>query len=872
MSLLNVFYLSRAALLVACVAPLYAQRLPDAKNLLARALHLADLYNWAEAAPVFKQAEELFAAAGDRRNAFFAKLGGIRSNIEHDQQTLPLVSAQLAEALDDDPLLLIDRELRMFCLIVKGDIDTETDTAAMREDWAQVQALARELGDLKWQYRALAQLGIAAFYDADLETSRKNVGAALAAATKAGDVGAQIRFLTILANGLLQTKMFEQALAYLDKVIQMAAAIPDAGYQFTAQEFRIETLIELGQLDTAQRITDELLTLARGARRSVHEVTALGLAAEIAMARDDRRTALAILDQTITSAEASGLTRLLARVHSRSADIHRKNGDLDKAEREAELAAASTQASGDLWAVPQRLQTLAQVQIARGRYAEADRVYDRAEAFIDSLIGKATTVLEKTAVITASGQIYSEHFSLVADRFSDPKKAYAIIEGVRGRVATDLLVAGATSSAAAKSTERAISQLRLKLMAARSTDQVRSLRDEIFMAEQGRWVAPGVSALKTRSPEAVEIEQVQRSLAPSVLLLEYVLADPTSYCLLISRDAVRILTLKSKGELEQLIAAYLKAAKAKTFAFAEARRLYDALIRPVREAVAAETLIVRDGQLHLVPFDALREPSGHYVVEGKTVLYSPSATTFYLLTQEKQRPRTAHRTLLAVGGIPYSRSRINRSGRNRGDGRERFVDLPASGDEVAIASAAFRRRDGQLLLGASATESAFKTSALGEYRAIHLAVHGFADAIFPARAALVLVSDPRTGEDGFLQASEVVQLQFDADLVVLSACDTAVGPLQGQEGIANLSKAFILAGARTVVSTLWQVDDSSSLFLMRRFYAHLLEKRSVAFALAAAKRDMLRTYGRTAIPYQWAGFTIEGAATQPFMSNRGRVN
>lgn len=151
---------------------------------------------------------------------------------------------------------------------------------------------------------------------------------------------------------------------------------------------------------------------------------------------------------------------------------------------------------------------------------------------------------------------------------------------------------------------------------------------------------------------------------------------------------------------------------------------------------------------------------------------------------------------------------------------------------------------------------------------IHLAVHGFADTTFPDRAALVLLSDPRTGEDGFLQASEVAQLNFDADLVVLSACDTAVGPLQGQEGIANLSKAFILAGARTVISTLWQVDDSSSMFLMKRFYAHLLEKQSAAFALAAAKRDLLRTYGRKAIPYQWAAFTIEGAAMQPVLSNR----
>jgi CHAT domain-containing protein len=337
----------------------------------------------------------------------------------------------------------------------------------------------------------------------------------------------------------------------------------------------------------------------------------------------------------------------------------------------------------------------------------------------------------------------------------------------------------------------------------------------------------------------------------------------------ISRHASRIVHLKGMAEIEPLIAAYLEAVKAKMPALAEARGLYDALIRPVWEVAAARTLvIVRDGRLHLVPFDGLRGPSGRYVAEGKTVLYSPSATTFYLLMQEKQRPRTAHRTLLAVGGIPYSRSPINRSALTRGHDAGRFVDLPSSSDEIALARGALSGSDNKLLLGASATEAAFKTAGLGEYRVIHLAVHGFADTVFPDRAALVFLSDPRTGEDGFLQASEVAQLNFDADLVVLSACDTAVGPLQGQEGIANLSKAFILAGARTVISTLWQVDDSSSMFLMKRFYAHLVEKRSGAVALAAAKRDLLRTYGRKAIPYQWAAFTIEGAATQPVLSSR----
>ncbi len=128
------------------------------------------------------------------------------------------------------------------------------------------------------------------------------------------------------------------------------------------------------------------------------------------------------------------------------------------------------------------------------------------------------------------------------------------------------------------------------------------------------------------------------------------------------------------------------------------------------------------------------------------------------------------------------------------------------------------------------------------------------------RSALVLLSDPAAGEDGFLQASEIVQLPLKSDLVILSACDTAIGPLEGEEGIAALSRAFLLAGARSVVSTLWSIDDTFSLFLMKQFYKHLASHEPPATALTSAKRDMLRKYGAAAVPYYWAGYTLEGAA------------
>lgn len=176
----------------------------------------------------------------------------------------------------------------------------------------------------------------------------------------------------------------------------------------------------------------------------------------------------------------------------------------------------------------------------------ADRVYDRAGAFIDAMIGNASAVLEKTALIKASSEIYGQHFALVAGRFNDPARAYSIIEQVRGRIATDLLLAGSISSDEARRAERAISRLRLKLIGARSTDEIRRIRDQIFMAEQSQWVTPGVSILKAQAHQTIGADRVSKSLTSSAVVLEYVLAEPRSYCLVISRQGSRIVPLAGR--------------------------------------------------------------------------------------------------------------------------------------------------------------------------------------------------------------------------------------------------------------------------------------------------------------------------------------
>src|ERR1035438_5323353 len=136
-------------------------------------------------------------------------------------------------------------------------------------------------------------------------------------------------------------------------------------------------------------------------------------------------------------------------------------------------------------------------------------------------------------------------------------------------------MAGSVAPAQAKKDQRAISELRLKLAGARSTSEVRQIRDQIFLVEQAQWITPEISILKAQSHDPVSLEQVQRRLDPSAVILEYVVADPRSYCLVISKTDARIVALADKQSIEALIAAYLKAVKAKGSAHKEGRALYD---------------------------------------------------------------------------------------------------------------------------------------------------------------------------------------------------------------------------------------------------------------------------------------------------------
>jgi CHAT domain-containing protein len=246
----------------------------------------------------------------------------------------------------------------------------------------------------------------------------------------------------------------------------------------------------------------------------------------------------------------------------------------------------------------------------------------------------------------------------------------------------------------------------------------------------------------------------------------------------------------------------------------------------------------------------------------------------YVLRGKSTRPEH-QTTLLAVGNAPYQNQANVSAALVKPTGvKDRLLrgvsdtfgtalyDLPQTQDEV-LDIKNILRSDAILLLGAQATETAFKAEKLTGFKIIHLAVHGFSDSRFPERSGVVLGIDPKSSDDGLLQVREITRLRFDADLVTLSACDTGVGKLQGEEGVTDLAEAFLVSGSKSVVASLWSADDTFTHALMVRFYTHIVAGEDQASALRGAKLDLLEKYGRDVSPYYWSAFVLTGDGGSP---------
>src|SRR5579859_538375 len=794
----------------------------DPHALLAEANRLSWLFNWPKAGPLYQRAADLFTQAGDTRNALYAQIGVIRSQAE----TMPFadISSFLAAQLET-PLIQHDPRLRLWCLVSKGMTDIEIDVPTAERDWEEAQSLAESLGENGWANRARGELGLLAFLDGDSKKARRLVGRALLSAIASGDIGGEVRYLEVIGDGFNQLNRQDEALPFFNRAIKVSKTTLDAGFPFMAYEGKADALVALNRKGEAEALLKEALREAQAESKLGHEMQMLVLLGEFAEKSGERNQAVQYLEDAAQRAARSRYYRTEAQAMFDLATIYIENGDLTDAEDRLNKGVKASRKVSDRYFLPRDLNALAELKTQTGHPDEAHKLYQEAEDIIDGMLANTPGVYSESSLVSAMSAVYLGDFRLAAAQ-RETAMAFGILERARGRTAADMLRDHSMisfESPGDRALEAQVSTLQVRLMRSDDARERSELLDKLLEAEEKLDYTRG-----TRGPDSprmpthpISLSVAQEMLRPDEVILEYVLAEPTAFCLIITHDHAEIASLPAgQKKIEALVSDYLSAIEDQKPASDQGRQLYALLLGSAPLAAGnVRLLIVPDGRLHMLPFESLRDMSGHYLIESHVVSYVPSATSLYFLRSSK-RTRIPELAFLGVGDVRYgadhpllasnsTTGRILRAVKRGFDDLvpARLHALPASRQEIMEASQALKQASSVLLMGEDATETAFKKQPLSNFKILHLAVHAVAEPRFPERAALVLGRDPNSNDYGLLQAREIANLSLNADLVTLSACDTAKGKLEGEEGNESLVQAFLLAGSKSVVAALWQVED-----------------------------------------------------------------
>jgi len=361
----------------------------------------------------------------------------------------------------------------------------------------------------------------------------------------------------------------------------------------------------------------------------------------------------------------------------------------------------------------------------------------------------------------------------------------------------------------------------------------------------------------------------------NTVVLEYSLGDSSSYVWVITKKKHQLIKLPARNNLREQVETLRFALMNpqqdnQEFFLKSGLNLYNLLMRPAEKHLSKKSklIILPDGILHYLPFEVLitQEIANQtgvnygdlpYLVKNYPLSYGHSSSVILNLQTKpyySNHPDQGGETLLAFGDPVYGNDEADQTTL-----RNEFSRLVYSGEEIKMIASLFPVNFSEVFLRERALKKNFQEHpALQKYNYIHFATHGIVDEVNPENSSLVLTKEANSSDDGLLKAAEIHNLQLDADLVVLSACQSGLGKLVRGEGIIGLTRAFMYAGTPSVLASLWNVSDASTTILMQRFYENLIQKKlSKTDALRQAQISMIME-GQYSHPFFWAPFVLIG--------------
>ena len=286
------------------------------------------------------------------------------------------------------------------------------------------------------------------------------------------------------------------------------------------------------------------------------------------------------------------------------------------------------------------------------------------------------------------------------------------------------------------------------------------------------------------------------------------------------------------------------------------KQLHQLLIEPIAEFLPtnpeARVIFIPQESLFLLPFAALQDASGQYLIEKHTILTAPAIQVLGLTHQQRQRLEAQHteplrgEDVLVVGNPTMPTLKL-------GETAKPLEPLPGSEEEALAIASLLNTKP---LIGNQATKVEI-VQQLPRMRVVHLATHGLLDDIKELGVPGAIALAPSENDQGFLTAGEILNLELNAELVVLSACHTGQGKVTG-DGVLGLSRSLITSGVPSVIVSLWAVPDAPTALLMTEFYRHLSANPDKAQALRSAMLTTMKQYPQ---PINWAAFTLIGEAS-----------
>ena len=832
-----------------------------------------------------KRYEEALAIARghDDANGAAITLANL-GTLESDQGDLRSGIAKLSEAVEQ-ARKAGNRTTEITAL---NNLGSAYDQLAERQQalqhYKQVLDLARASGDSGAEALALNNLGQAYFYLGEGETSLKYLQRALELTRKLRERSQEGKTLVNLGLTYRWMGRYEEAGEAFSQALATSTDPETRTYALIHQSYL------LGKLKQPARAVEparQALELAKGFQdREIAARCALGVAyrdaGDLTAAREELARALSLAhDFKDRSSEAEiglSLARAELMAGERIAAVRQVHATLELLESfrskifDQRLRAsflASNQSVYELYIEA----LMPEGDATEPLVAEALQVSERARArsLLDILTESGADVREGAApaLVEREHRLREELNSLDSYRFK-------------------LLTEGSANAPKLAETERRLED---------ALDRYRQAQTDLQAS------SPAYAALT--QPRPLSPAEIQSQvLDGEALLLEYSLGAKRSFLWVVTPGSVQSFELAGRDRIEDLARRYYQLLTARnqqpagespparkrrveaadTEAGQVGRDLSGLILAPAGRLLGDRPLlIVADGALQYIPFAALPAPSsGAPLMSRHEVVSLPSASALAALRRETRgRPRAPKALAIfadpvfqpgdsRLTGRPGKPARIKlaatRGGwsppeeRQDGDPGGSFQRLPSSLKEAQRIAALVPADQLFLALGFQASRAAVLQPDLARYRNLHFATHGVLDSRRPELSKLVLSLYDEQGrpQDGFLRLNDIYNLHLDADLVVLSACQTALGQEVRGEGLIGLTRGFMYAGAARVLASLWSVEDRATADLMTTFYRGMLrDQLPPAAALRKAQLEMAKKPGRQS-PYYWAGFSLQG--------------